>query len=99
MFFSTFDVCQLFASDTHFFVIPGQNGMGGQNCVPNGIINPSSDEFVSYVDTPSLTTDFGQDYCMQYLKESIETVLPNQSIKNFVLHASSQGTATAINYT
>lgn len=99
IFFSMPVVCQLFASDTHFFVIPGQNGMGGQNCVSNGVINPSSDEFVSYVDTPSLAPDFGQDYCMQYLKESIETILSNRSIKNFVLHASSQGTATAINYT
>lgn len=99
LFLSILTTPQLSASDTHFFVIPGQNGLGGQNCVPEGIINPFSDRHITYVETPSAFIDFGQHFCMQPLNKSIKPVLDNDSIQNFVLHASSQGTATALNYT
>jgi len=87
---------------THLLVIPGQNGMGGQNVhkvLPYFAYNK---HLIHQVETPIKSPDFGQTRCQRYLKDEI-AYLKQQSIMldydNLILHGSSQGTATTINYT
>jgi len=89
-------------SQTHLLVIPGQNGMGGQNVE---IVLPyfsQNKHLLHHVETPLSLPDFGQSRCQSYLKETIQSLRQQKKFHDydrFILHASSQGTATAINYT
>jgi len=72
--------------------IPGQNGLGSE---PEYIQNCFGDDVdVRKVKTPSLGIDFGQKFCMKHLSNAIKL----EKNKNLVIHATSQGTATALNY-
>lgn len=83
---------------THFVIVPGQNGMGGENVIKDKIINPDPEQ-ITYADTPEgLNIDLGQLRCVNHLKDVMSPLLANDEIKNIVIHATSQGTATTINY-
>jgi predicted esterase len=85
-------------SSTHFLVIPGQNGLGGQNAVSSHSINPFSKDEVTYISTPEVFPDLGQDACMWHLDGVIKEKQDSDEVEKIVIHASSQGTATALNY-
>ena len=76
-------------NSSQLFVIPGQNGLGGQNIDK---ILPGFEP--KKVKTPCRYIDFGQTNCQKLLKDQIG---PND--RDILIHASSQGTATAINWT
>jgi predicted esterase len=87
-------------SQTHLLVIPGQNGMGGQNV---DMVLPyfAKNNLMHHVQTPLNIPDFGQTTCQNYLKEKIEILTTTRTIRDndhIILHGSSQGTATTINY-
>lgn len=78
----------------HLVVIPGQNGVGGGN------VKSVLPQFknIHYVSTPESLPDLGQGQCIKYLKNTISTLIENQDVDQIIIHASSQGTATALNY-
>lgn len=74
------------------YAIPGQNGLGSsvgyvRNLLGNEAVNVTS------VPTPASLPDFGQSRCLGHLRE----VIRNISFPS-IIHATSQGTATALNY-
>ncbi|MGI4850468.1 MAG: alpha/beta hydrolase [Janthinobacterium lividum] len=78
----------------HIVTIPGQNGAGG------GDMSLFFDDFriVHTVPTPSyFYADLGQNNCLTMLKETMDNVVPKEA-RGVIIHASSQGTATALNY-
>lgn len=81
-------------SNTRLVVIPGQNGLGGQNV---RTVLPQFKQ-VHYVSTPEVFPDLGQSRCIKYLKETMNPLLADNNVEDIIIHASSQGTATAINY-
>lgn len=82
--------------NTHLLVIPGQNGLGGQNIKTVLPYFKDKDHLIHYVETPLWTPDLGQSRCVNYLKKTMSCLENNTPV---IIHASSQGTATAINYT
>jgi predicted esterase len=82
--------------NTHLVVVPDQNGMGGQNAVKTLPYFENKPHLVHYVETPNLIIDLGQNRCMQYLKQKMSLLTPKDKA---IIHASSQGTATTLNYT
>ncbi|MFC1841544.1 hypothetical protein ACFLYA_00565 [Candidatus Dependentiae bacterium] len=77
------------------FAIPGQNGLGSspeyvKKCLGSNKIS------VKKVKTPSKITeiDLGQKHCIKYLRNA----LASDKTNNVIIHATSQGTATALNY-
>ncbi|HEX2978160.1 MAG TPA: hypothetical protein VHO47_03515 [Candidatus Babeliales bacterium] len=85
-------------------VIPGQNGLGGGNIDK---VLPQLEAIA--VDTPRINTvadlfgknspDLGQGNCINLLKQTMEPILQDSDAEGVIIHGSSQGTATAINYT
>lgn len=76
-------------------VIPGQNGAGGQNLdeiLPRW--TPVND--IHHVKTPFTCIDLGQSHCISFLEETLQSLLQKQ--RATVVHASSQATATVLNY-
>jgi hypothetical protein len=82
--------------ETHLVIIPGQNGLGGQNIDTVLPYFENKPDLKHHVETPLVLPDLGQDRCMNYLKKTMSSL---NTYKNVIIHASSQGTATAINYT
>ena len=82
---------------THLLVIPGQNGLGGQNVEKVLPYFAKNKHLMHHVETPSFVPDFGQAKCQNYLQQKLDSLHLNNNDK-IVLHASSQGTATALNY-
>ena len=72
--------------------IPGQNGLGSESFYVKQCLGTNMD--VTQVETPSLRPDFGQDRCIKHLREALSLVRN----KKVIIHATSQGTATALNY-
>lgn len=97
----------LVASDnTHIVVIPGQNGLGGNDYYMEKIFSeyaPSlhlliNEEKIHYCATPGLFPDLGQKRCQNDLKTTLLPLLENPNVEKIIFHASSQGSATALNY-
>jgi hypothetical protein len=84
--------------DIHFVVVPGQNGCGGEEAISNNIINPYDDNYVVKAKTPEEMEriDLGQKNCIDDFIETLEE--NNLFDKNIVIHATSQGTATILNW-
>jgi hypothetical protein len=77
-------------------VIPGQNGTGGQNLT---YVLPQFEEGrIYHVETPSSLPDLGQNKCMSYLKKTMASQNILLFTEHVIMHASSQGTATAMNH-
>jgi hypothetical protein len=86
---------------THLLIIPGQNGLGGQNVETVLPYFEKNHQQAHTIETPLKLPDFGQNRCQNYLKDKINWLKENEVLRNnpLIIHASSQGTATAINYT
>jgi len=78
----------------HLVIIPGQNEDGGANAptILSGFTDQSS---IHTTKTPQFFADFGQTRCMNDVKKTT-SLLPKED--KIIIHASSQGTATALNY-
>jgi len=78
----------------HLVIIPGQNGDGGANAptILSGFTDQAS---IHTTKTPQFFADFGQTRCMNDVKKTT-SLLPKED--KIIIHASSQGTATALNY-
>jgi len=74
------------------YAIPGQNGSGSE---PEYVANLLGQNVATIVpiETPS-APDLGQERCIRYLR----AVLSKNDSKNAIIHATSQGTATTLNY-
>src|SRR5437870_6901540 len=74
---------------THLMVIPGQNGLGGQNINTVLPYFADKDHLKHCVETPLNLPDFGQSRCQNYLQKKINLLNQNEKV---IIHASSQGT-------
>lgn len=84
--------------ETHLVIIPGQNGCGGDNI--NTVLPQFNETSIHPTGTPNFPyIDFGQSQCIKHLEQTMQPLLNNKDIDNIIIHASSQGTATALNYT
>ena len=77
----------------HLVVVPGQNGFGGGNVTTVLPHFADNRNLIHHVETPSIIIDFGQNRCAGYLKKVMSP------LDKTIIHASSQGTATALNFT
>lgn len=76
------------------FAIPGQNGMGSESWYVKNVIGEFSR--VISVNTPSLLLDLGQYFCQRHLDDALtNSPYPDDDA---IIYATSQGTATALNY-
>jgi len=75
------------------YAIPGQNGYGSDLTYVKAIFADCSDVSVVSVATPA-NPDLGQSVCMGCLRNAFLEGNP----KSVIIHATSQGTATALNY-
>lgn len=90
----------------HYIVIPGIINCGGEHVMDHDILHPSSDQHVDRITTPSQIdafdfqsyADFGQKNCQEHMQKGINPKLEKDDIQKIILHASSQGTASLINY-
>lgn len=78
----------------HVYAIPGQNGLGSDVDYVKGLLGEESVN-VTRVSTPTVAPDFGQSRCLGHLRETVNTHGDNPE---GIIHATSQGTATALNY-
>lgn len=74
------------------YSIPGQNGMGGDPDYIQWLFD-SQDIPIVQVPTPTFLIDLGQSFCQKHLTEAIA-----QENRDIIIHATSQGTATVLNY-
>lgn len=79
----------------HVFAVPGQNGLGSDPEYIKGLLGENSVD-VTPVATPLVSIDFGQSNCINMLKDAVEK--NSDSRRQSIIHATSQGTATALNY-
>ena len=77
-------------SEVTVYAIPAQNGLGSY---PDYVRDLLNQEDIIAVQTPLSLPDLGQNRCLALLRESIST-----HNKKGLIHATSQGTATALNY-
>lgn len=92
--FGSFVLCGLYAhDDLKVFAIAGQGDSGSQPAYVSALLGLPL-ESVYKVPTPGyFTNDFGQNISLVKLKKSL-----GGTPHDFIVHATSQGTATAINY-
>ncbi len=79
--------------DFHFIIIPGQNGMGGTYFQKHNLSSVFSNDITRIATPGGLKIDLGQEQCMKFLHDAMQG-----QEKNVIIHATSQGTATALNY-
>lgn len=80
------------------YAIPGQNGLGSESSYINNVLNPDQNTQLEIiqVSTPTVGADLGQNNCIGYLAKAIEK--QTRQHQNAIIYATSQGTATALNY-
>lgn len=76
------------------YAIPGQNGLGSEEKYVEFLLGQNNADVIP-VQTPQMTPDFGQRNCLSLLRKAIQ---PQQEGQDAIIHATSQGTATALNY-
>jgi len=82
---------------THMVVLSGMNGNGGQNVIRTmKPFPPSHIHRVAYAH--DCIPDLGQDVCMQGLHLVMCRLNKDPSVSHILVHATSQGTATILNY-
>lgn len=84
-------------SDYKILAVPGQNGLGSNQYYVAQQIGVSPEKIVM-VDIPTTqeTIDLGQDNCIKYLEDCYQNAHAKSS--DYIIHATSQGTATALNF-
>lgn len=78
----------------HVYAIPGQNGLGSEVNYVKKLLGEEAVE-VTPVQTPTICPDLGQRRCLKHLREAVNSRGGNPA---GIIHATSQGTATALNY-
>lgn len=73
------------------YAIPGQNGQGSSSSYIQSVLGSYD---IHQVETPSLLPDLGQRFCQRHLGRALEW----GNGKPGIVYATSQGTATALNY-
>lgn len=73
------------------YTIPGQNGLGSESDYVKEVLGNDSE--ISPVPTPNVFSDLGQSFCEKYLDQTLAN-----TDKEGVVYATSQGTATVLNY-
>lgn len=82
-------------SSTWLVVIPGQNGLGGDYARE---LFPQFKNQIIYAGTQYNFPDLCQSRCVNHFAKTMETLQRAANVENIIIHASSQGTGTAINY-
>ncbi|QQR48716.1 hypothetical protein IPF37_04085 [bacterium] len=84
-------------ADYKIFAIPGQNGLGSNQYYVAQQVGVSPEKILM-VDIPTAqeTIDLGQDNCIKYLEDCYQNA--NAKNSDYIIHATSQGTATALNF-
>lgn len=80
------------------YAVPGQNGLGSSPEYIRALLQADKNfpiEIIS-VSTPGFGKDLGQNNCIKALADSIQKL--KRTHQHAIIHATSQGTATAINY-
>jgi hypothetical protein len=75
-------------------ILPGQNGLGGENFSRDHIINTP---FRCYTTLQDKTIDLGQQHCIEHFSQQLKED-PQASRSKLLLYGVSQGTATMINW-
>lgn len=83
------NICML---KSEIIAIPGQNNVGSEVDYVKSIFG-HPELSVTRIPTPYICADFGQSHCLRYLREGLE-----KNETEVAIYASSQGTATALNY-
>lgn len=78
-------------SDITIYSLPGQNGLGSETHYIKSIFSDNPN--IIHVATPSIAPDLGQRFCQDHIKKALK-----DNKKPYILYATSQGTATALNY-
>jgi predicted alpha/beta hydrolase family esterase len=80
------------------YAIPGQNGLGSEPHYIQYVLQPYEANPLEIIEvpTPGLGADLGQNNCIRLLANAIEK--QTRQHQNTILYATSQGTATALNY-
>ena len=100
IFSNSFIIASQEKLDPVLVIVPGQNGLGGQNL--EQVLPQYKNTTVA--ETPLAFPDFGQSRCFSMLKSALANrkygrlIASHGQESEIVLHASSQGTATALNY-
>lgn len=97
-FFIVITSCTMEQSGLTVFAIPGQNGLGSETYYIEHLLQPDKKNPIEIirVPTPSWNADLGQDNCIRLLADSIQKL--KRQHQNAILYATSQGTATALNF-
>lgn len=82
--------------DIYCLILPGQNGMGGEDVKHDLAIMPEGTQY-KRIETPEWFPDLGQWNCQRYLEKDLQPLQKNDTCDIFI-YAISQGTATTINY-
>jgi predicted esterase len=80
---------------TWLVVIPGQNGLGGDYAEE---LFPQFKNWTRYAGTQYNFPDLCQSRCVNHFAKIMKALQLADNVNNIVIHASSQGTGTAINY-
>lgn len=73
------------------YAIPGQNGLGSSSRYVRSMLGQNTN--VIPVETPGFLTDLGQFFCQKHLEKALK-----ENSDEGIIYATSQGTATALNY-
>ena len=80
---------------TWLVVIPGHNGLGGDYAKD---LFPQFKNRTMYAGTQYSFPDLCQSRCVTHFAKTMETLQRAANVENIIIHASSHGTGTAINY-
>jgi hypothetical protein len=83
------------SNKTWLVVIPGQNGLGGDYAEE---LFPQFKNWIRYAGTQYNFPDLCQSRCVNHFAKTMKALQRADNVDNIVIHASSQGTGTAINY-
>jgi len=75
------------------YAVPGQNGLGSESDYIKGVLG--KDTKIVKVATPERFRDLGQSFCERHMSEAFEK---NDNKQGAIVYATSQGTATSLNY-
>lgn len=82
------------SSDYPVLAVPGQNGLGSSREYVASQLGIDQEK-IYRVSTPSACIDFGQRFCQKGLSLGFEAI---DTRNGYIIHATSQGTATVLNY-
>jgi hypothetical protein len=74
------------------YTIPGQNGLGSEEEYVEEVLG--DDITIVPVNTPSYFPDLGQSFCQRHVTQALK----KNNYQEGIIYATSQGTATALNY-